>query len=149
MKRFAASIEIKAPPEAVWRVLADIGGWPGWDPNTDRAEGLMEKGRTPSFAFTYAPGRNLQVEITAIDEPFLLEWTGGNEGLKGVRTHRIAPAGENSLVEVSQEFSGSAVQTVHLPDLDKAVGEFCAALKKRVETGSSWKEATPEMLEQD
>lgn len=101
MKRFASSIEIKAPPEAVCRVLADIGGWAGWDPNTERAEGPAEKGKPLSFAFTYAPGRSLQVGITAIDEPFLLEWTGGNEALKGVRTHRIMPAGENSLVEVS------------------------------------------------
>jgi uncharacterized protein YndB with AHSA1/START domain len=40
MKRFAASIGIDAPAEAVWRVLADISQWAGWDPNANRSEGV-------------------------------------------------------------------------------------------------------------
>jgi len=148
MKRFAASIGIDAPAEAVWRALADIPNWAGWDPNTNRSEGVAEKGGVVAFDYAYTPGRTVTAQITAIDEPFLLEWTGGNDQLTAVRTHRITPAGKGSTVEVSQVFTGCAVDNVHLPDLDKAFPEFCAALKKRVESGSSWKAAAPAMQAQ-
>jgi uncharacterized protein YndB with AHSA1/START domain len=141
MKRFSAETRIKAPPEAIWRVLADIPGWASWDPNTNRAEGLAEKDKPLTFAFAYAPGRSIDVKITAIDEPYLLEWTGGDEQLSFMRAHRITPRnpkeGEGSRFEVSQEFSGRAADNVRLPQLDKSFGEFCAALKQRVEAGSS------------
>jgi uncharacterized protein YndB with AHSA1/START domain len=156
MKRFAASIAIDAPPEAVWRVLADVTGWPAWDPTTDKAGGAVEKGKELTFSFNFAPGRIVTAKITALDEPFLLEWTGGDANITGVRTHRITPRkgggeGEGSRVEVSQVFSGAmlAAMEKQLPDLDKAFAEFCEALKKRVETCSSWKPMTPEMAKQD
>ncbi len=149
MKRFAACIDIQARPEAVWRVLADIPGWAGWDPNTDQAEGAAQRDAQLSFVFTYAPGRTVKVKVTAIDEPFLLEWTGGDEQLTGVRTHRVTPAGAGSLVEVSQAFSGCAVNNVHLPQLDIAFDGFCAALKERVESGASRKAVKPAPPAQD
>jgi uncharacterized protein YndB with AHSA1/START domain len=132
MKRFAASATVAAPPEAVWRVLADVAGWPAWEPNTTAAEGLPVKDAALTFYFAYA-SRPVNVRVTAIDEPFLLEWTGGNEQFTGVRTHRVTPAGEGSRVEVSQVFSGPAVGQLQLPDLDAAFRQFLDALKKRFE----------------
>lgn len=133
MKRFEASTTIAAPAEAVWRVLADIAAWPTWDPNTTVAEGVPVKDAALTFRFAYA-GQPVGVRVTAIDEPFLLEWTGGNEQVTGVRTHRLTPDGEGSRVEVSQVFTGPAVAQLQLPDLNKAFAEFLAALKTRVET---------------
>lgn len=132
MKRFAASITVAAPVEAVWRALADISSWPRWEPNTQSAEGIPVKDAALSFQFAYAD-QPVSVRVTAIDEPFLLEWTGGNEQVTGVRTHRVTPEGEGSRVEVSQVFSGAAVDQLRLPDLDKAFAQFVSALKKRVE----------------
>jgi len=149
MKRFRSSMEIGAPPEAIWRVLADIGNWPAWDPTTNQAEGVIEKNAQLKFVSTLAPGRALPVTVSAIDEPFLLEWTGGMPPqLVSLRTHRISPKGDEcSLVEVSQEMSGPMWAQIEssFPDLDKAFADFLLGLKKRVETGSSWKAAAPEM----
>jgi uncharacterized protein YndB with AHSA1/START domain len=152
MKRFRSSMEIGAAPEAVWRVLADIASWPTWDPTTDSAEGVIEKDAKLKFVSTLAPGRPLDVKVSAIDEPFLLEWTGGMPPqLVSLRTHSITPKGDKcSLVQVSQEMSGPMWSQIDasFPDLDKAFADFLLGLKKRVETGSSWKAAAPAMAAQ-
>jgi uncharacterized protein YndB with AHSA1/START domain len=133
MKRFAASTTISAPAEAVWRVLADVASWPRWEPNTQFAEGIPVKDAALSFNFAYAD-QPVNVRVTAIDEPFLLEWTGGNAQVNGVRTHRLTPESGGSRAEVSQVFSGPSVDQLRLPDLDKAFAQFLSALKKRVES---------------
>ena len=133
LKRFAASTEINAPVEAVWRVLADLASWSDWEPNTEGAQGIVGKDAVLTFNFRYAAGRPVTVKVTAIDEPFLLEWTGGNEQVTGVRTHRITPTDDGCEVEVSQVFSGPAVAQTPFPDLDKAFGAFVDGLKQRVE----------------
>ena len=133
LKRFAAATEINAPVEAVWRVLADLSSWTDWDPNTESADGLVGKDAALTFNFRYASGRPVTVKVTAIDEPFLLEWTGGNAHVPGVRTHRLTPKGRGCEVEVSQVFSGPALPQTQLPDLDKAFSAFVESLKQRVE----------------
>ena len=132
MKRFAASTTISAPVEGVWRVLADIAGWTAWEPNTREANGVPVKDAELTFRFAYA-AQPVGVRVTAIDEPFLLEWTGGNDQITGVRTHRLTPDGEGSRVEVSQVFTGPAVDQLLLPDLNAVFGQFLDALKAKVE----------------
>jgi uncharacterized protein YndB with AHSA1/START domain len=142
MKRYSAEIEVKAAPEAVWRVLADVAGWPAWDPTTDGAEGMVEKDGQLTFRSSQAPGQALKVTITAADEPYLLEWTGGVPmAFKTQRTHRVTPHGngEASLVEVTEELSGPMLPMIErqLPDVDRLLNDFLGALKKRVEAGRS------------
>jgi uncharacterized protein YndB with AHSA1/START domain len=140
MKHFSAETEIEAPPEAVWRVLADISNWPAWDRNTDSAQGVVEKDGHLTFRSAEAPGQSLQVKITALDEPYLLEWTGGVPmAFKSVRTHRVTPKGDKaSRVEASEELSGTMLAMIErqIPDLDAVLREFLSSLKKRVETGA-------------
>ena len=38
MKSFSTTIEIKAPPQRVWAVLADIEGWPDWTASVTSVE---------------------------------------------------------------------------------------------------------------
>ena len=139
MKRFSASIAIDAPPEAVWRVLADVANWPDWDPTTDGAEGMVEKGGRLTFRAADAPGQALRVDITAADEPFLLEWKGGAPpAFNTQRTHRVTPRAdgdEGSLVEVTEVLSGPVLSLIQrqIPDIDRLLNEFLAGLKTRVE----------------
>jgi uncharacterized protein YndB with AHSA1/START domain len=141
MKRFAAETSIDAPPEAVWRVLADVASWAEWDPTTDAAEGAVEKGGQLTFRSSQAPGQALKVRLTAVDEPYLLEWTGGvPKAFTTLRTHRVIPDGDQaSKVEVSEEISGALLPMIEMqiPDIDALLDEFVGGLKKRVETGSA------------
>lgn len=140
MKRFSAESSIDAPPEAVWRVLADVAGWAKWDPGTDAAEGVVEKGEELTFHSSQAPGQALKVRLTAVDEPYLLEWTGGvAKAFTTLRTHRVIPDGDQaSKVEVSEELSGALLPMIEkqIPDLDSLLEEFLDGLKRRVETKS-------------
>ena len=141
MKRFSAETDINAPPEAVWRVLADVANWSKWDPTTDAAGGVVEKGGQLTFHSSQAPGQSLKVNLTAVDEPFLLEWTGGvARAFTTLRTHRIVPDGDQaSKVEVSEEFSGALLPMIEkqIPDIGAQLDEFLDGLKKRVETGTA------------
>lgn len=141
MKRFAAETSIDAPPEAVWSVLADVGNWAAWDPATDAAEGVIEKGGELTFHSAEAPGQALKVRLTAVDEPYLLEWTGGvARAFTTLRTHRIIPDRDQAAkVEVSEELTGDLLPMIEkqIPDLDTLLDEFLAGLKKRVEAGSA------------
>ena len=141
MKRFSAETSINAPPEAVWRVLADVAGWAKWDPGTDAAEGVVEKGGELIFRSSQSPGQSLKVRLTAVDEPWLLEWTGGvAKAFTTLRTHRVTPDGDQgSKVEVSEEFSGALLPMIEkqIPDIEGLLDEFLDGLRKRVETGSA------------
>ena len=141
MKRFSAETSINAPPEAVWRVLADVANWAKWDPGTDAAEGVVEKGGELIFRSTQSPGQSLKVRLTAVDEPYLLEWTGGvPRAFTTLRTHRVTPDGDQaSSVEVSEELAGALLPVIQkqIPDIEGMLDEFLEGLKKRVERGSA------------
>ena len=56
---FDASIEIDAPPEQVWAVLADIDSWPNWNPIYPEVSGMPVQGS--ELALTVAlPGAKPQ-----------------------------------------------------------------------------------------
>lgn len=135
MKRFSAEMVFAAPAEIVWRTLADIAHWPDWDPNTEEASGVPAKDARLVFLYGYARGRRVEARVTAMDEPFLLEWTGGNEQVTSVRTHRLMPEGTGCRVEVSQVFFGPGLGQADVPELRGPFREFLMALRARVEDG--------------
>ena len=152
MRRYAASIEIAAPPPAVWRVLADVAGWAAWDPTADAASGEMVKGGELTLVGALPPQRALRVKVSALDEPRRIEWVSSIPlVLKTVRTYRLSAQGDITRVEISEELSGAMSASVErqLPDLDRVFADSLAALKRRVETGSSWKPATLATARQD
>ena len=102
------TIEIAAPPAAVWAVMSDIESWPRWTgttksavlhaPFAQSATATMDINGTPKSVFTVTevtPGRSFTWETTT-------------RGVKAVAGHRIEPAGEGSRVQLTLDFSGFA-----------------------------------------
>ena len=138
MRYYEATSTIAASPEAVWSVLSDGAGWPGWDSGVDAVEGRIEMGETIKIRSQAAPGRAFPVKVTRFEPPAQLEFSGGMPlGLfRGVRTYEVSP-GSDGLVTfyMREEYTGPLLPLIwrSMPDLGPSFRQFAAGLKKQVE----------------
>ena len=141
MKSFAVTAVISAPPEAVWAVLIDGAQWTTWNPTIEKVEGAIAPGGKLRVYTTLSPGRAFPVRVSAFDPPHRMVWTGGMPlGLfKGVRTYLLTPKDGGTEFDMREAFSGLMAPLISrsVPDLQPAFNEFAAALKRRVEGGST------------
>jgi hypothetical protein len=141
MKRYRVSRTIQAPADAIWKLLTDAGGYPGWNPAVDRIEGRIAHGETIKVFVPVNPGRTFPVKVTEFTPPKRMTWTGGMPlGLfKGVRTYTLAQAGDGATEFTMEEvYSGPLLPVFgrSVPDLTGAFEQFADGLKKRAETRS-------------
>lgn len=140
MKQYSASTTIQAPPQTVWKILTDVGGYPGWDLSMDHIEGRLAPGETVKF-FTKLSPQAFPVRVTAFEPNRRLVLTGGMPlGLfKSERTHTLTENSDGSTAFRTEEvFSGPLLPVFgrSLPDLTENFRSFAAALKKRAEESS-------------
>jgi hypothetical protein len=138
MKSFASSAVIQAPPEAVWRILTDAVGYPGWNTTVTRVDGLIALGGAITVHAKVAPGRAFPVKVVALDAPTRMVWRGGMPlGLfNGERVFELRPqAGRGVEFTMREDYSGwlAPLITKSIPDLQPAFDEFAACLKARAE----------------
>jgi hypothetical protein len=138
MKSFASSIAIQAAPEAIWRILTDAAGYPGWNTTVSQVDGLIALGETVTVHAKVAPGRAFPVKVVEIDAPRRMVWRGGMPlGLfKGERVFELRPqAGSGVEFTMREGYSGwlAPLITKSIPDLQPAFDEFAACLKARAE----------------
>jgi hypothetical protein len=138
MKHFQSSIDIHAPPEAVWAVLIDTANWPGFDPYSARLEGRPALGETLTVYSTLAPGRAFALTVTAFERASEFAWAGGLPlgMLKNVRTHTLTPRADGGTHFVLSEVISGPMEPLiagSLPDLTEPFAAFCTGLKSRVE----------------
>lgn len=139
MKKYSASTTIQAPPQAVWKILTDAGGYPAWDLSMDHIEGRLALGETVKF-FTRLSPQAFPVRVTAFEPNRRLVLTGGMPlGLfKSERTHTLTENQDGSTTFRTEEFFSGPLLAVfgrNLPDLTENFKSFVAALKKKAETG--------------
>lgn len=88
------TVQVAAPPERVWAVLADVQDWPSWTPTTRSVRLLdgptltegsrvrIEQPRLPPAEWVvseYVPGRSFR-------------WTARGPGVVTVADHEVVPA---------------------------------------------------------
>jgi hypothetical protein len=115
VRRISAAIEIDAPPERVWEVLADFPAYAEWNPFMREVRGRPEVGARLRIRMRRKGGRWLSFRalITVADRPRELAWEGvGLRGhwpglVRGERRIRIEPRpGGGSRVEMRTTFTG-------------------------------------------
>ena len=137
MKKYNATITIKASPEAIWKIITDASGYPGWDLSMDHIEGKLALGETVKF-FTKLSTQAFPVKVTAFEPNKRMVLTGGMPlGLfKSERTHSLTTNQDASTTFHTEEiFSGLLLPLFgkNIPDLTENFKAFAAALKKRAE----------------
>jgi uncharacterized protein YndB with AHSA1/START domain len=98
-------LEIGAPPEIVWAVLADLSGWPAW--NADVKSMSVEGPIQPGTTFRWRSGSaSLVSTLQTLDEPREIGWTGVTMGIHAVHVFRFEPRDGGTLARSAESFRG-------------------------------------------
>ncbi len=138
MRHVSTTIDIDAPPEAVWESLADLDSYAEWNPHITSASGTPREGERVSL--TIVPGgrrpRTVRATVTAADAPRHLQWVGvgGSRWLfEGRHTFDLEPlAGGRTRLTNREELSGALVPLVVRPDAHRDYEAMNEALAARV-----------------
>jgi hypothetical protein len=107
------SIETSAAPERIWRLWADVDGWPSWNGDIERIELIGPFAVGSRILMTPIGDEPVELRITEVAEPelFVDEADGGDFVVRTThRAERIAP--ERTRVTYRMEITGAAADTI-------------------------------------
>jgi uncharacterized protein YndB with AHSA1/START domain len=131
------SIETSAAPEEIWRLWADVAGWPAWNGDIERIEleGPFEAGSTIRMTPIGQEPIELRLAETVEPERFVDEADLGEIVVRTI--HRVQRLGDaHARVTYRTQITGPAADTVG-PEIGPQIsGDFpqtLAALTQRAE----------------
>jgi uncharacterized membrane protein len=111
------TIDINAPHDQVWAIMADVERWPEWTPSIKSVERL-EQGpfTTGSRARVRQPRLPVAVwTVTSFEPGRSFEWQNSSPGLHSRAVHSVEPTGpDTSRVTLSIDWSGLAAPIIRL-----------------------------------
>ncbi len=134
------AIEIDAPKEEVYAVLADIESYPEWNPYHRKVEGKFVEGAALTIHVLRPDGKEVEVppHMMRIIENEEITWGGGIRGIfYGVHSFVLeTQTSGKTLLKHNEDFSGFAISFADLPPDIIAEGyhQMNVALKKLVES---------------
>ncbi len=133
------AVEIDAPQDKVYAVLADLEAYPEWNPYHRKVEGKFEEGSDMTIHVKRPDGKEVKVppHMMSIVENEEIVWGGGIKGIfYGVHSFLLEtqPNGK-TLLKHNEDFSGFAVGFADLPPDVIAEGyhQMNMALKSKLE----------------
>lgn len=147
MKTIAVTVDIDAPPMAVWAVLTDLTRYPEWNPHIREGSGQVAAGNRLTMKMFPPKGRPVTIRPLILAAEPGAQWRllGGLPGIfgrlvfSGEHCFTMTPAGDGTRLVQSETFRGILVPLI-AKALDSARVSFREqneALKKRVETPAS------------
>ena len=144
MRELRRAIDIDAPPEAVWAVLADSASYPEWNPFIVQLNGELRVGARLDVRIKPPGGRAVPLKPTvlAVEPERELRWRGRLllPGLfDGEHRFQVEPLGDTRARFVqSERFTGILVRPLAkaLDRTERGFDEMNAALKARSEGGT-------------
>ena len=131
------SIETSAAPEAIWRLWADVDGWPEWNGDIERIELDGPFAAGGRIVMTPSGQEPIELRIAEAVEPevFVDEADLGEIVVRTI--HRVQPAdGERARVTYRMEITGPAADTLGPqigPEISGDFPQTLAALVERAE----------------
>lgn len=139
---FARTIDIDAPPQRIWEILADVEHWPDWTESMQKVERL-DRGQ-------FGMGSRARVKqprlmpatfaVTSFEPGTSFEWTSKTFGVVSVGDHRIEPRDGGARVTVSFSMRGPMAwlgSTIASGLIRRYVTMEAEGLKKQSEAGSA------------
>jgi uncharacterized protein YndB with AHSA1/START domain len=135
------SIETSARPEQVWRLWADVDGWPEWNGDIERIELEGSFAAGGRIVMTPIGQEAIELRIAEALEPVLFVDEADLGDIVVRTTHQVErPGTERSRVTYRMEISGPAADTVGPelgPEISADFPETLAALVARAEAAST------------
>ena len=122
-------VEVAADPETVWGVLADIQGWPSWNPDITGAtlRGPVRPGTT--FSWKSGPG-TIRSTFQVVERPTELAWTGKTMGIPAIHVYRLRPDAQHpghTVVRTEESWDGLLARLLRR--------RFTTTLRTAIDTG--------------
>lgn len=131
-----AEVEIEAAASIIWDLIADIEGWPSWNPDVKSADLHGPLAVDTEFTWKAGPG-TIRSRLQEVDRPAVIGWTGRTMGINAVHVWRFQPRGEGVTVATSEEsWEGlpvSLLRRLMQRNLDKGIASGIARLKTEAE----------------
>ena len=138
-----SAIEIRAPLEAVWRVLTDFSAYPEWNPHLRRVRGTPRVGGRLTVHSRPPGGRSvvLRPQVISWSPPTELRWRGtfiSRFLFTGEHGFRLEPLGDSRVRFIQDEtFRGLLVPLyarLRLAGTREGFSRMNEALRERAET---------------
>ena len=125
--RIAHRVDIQAPAEAIWALLADVEGWPRWNPLYIEASGVLRLGGALGMAVAL-PGMKAQrvsATVLVLEPNAHLQYRSVSFGglLTGVRYVDIQPSPVGGCRVSNGEIMGGVLAGLIARVLGKRVGQ--------------------------
>ena len=117
---------VQAPPENVWRVVADPEHQPRWWPKVTRVESVHQGSFTRVYATAKGKPVRADFSVTEVDEPRRRRWT---QVLTGTPFERFMKSAEE-VVELEPSHEGTIV-TVEVRQKLRGLSRFGGFMVKR------------------
>ena len=128
----AVSIEIKADPAIVWKLLTNAADYPRWNSTIISIEGDIAVGSTIHLKSTLAPKRTFKLKVKKMEKENSLAWGDG----QGTRNYSLVKSGNGITTFSMDEKIGGfmfPLYAKHIPPFDQSFEQFAADLKKEAE----------------
>ncbi|MGW6982220.1 SRPBCC family protein [Streptomyces sp. NPDC054932] len=119
------STVIDAPLARVWELHTDIGAWPAWNPDVDRAEPDGPPAVGSSFRW-HTHGLDITSTVHELVPGRRIVWGGPAAGITGVHVWTFEETGAGVTVRTEESWSGAPV--------DAAAGDLRKALTASLES---------------
>ncbi|MEM9513940.1 MAG: SRPBCC domain-containing protein [Actinomycetota bacterium] len=142
MRYYIASIDIAAPPTAVWNVLTAVDQYPDWDSGVVRVDGTVALDSKLKVTSVVSPDRAFAATVVELvrpdgDRAGRMVWRGGMplRLFTGERTFTVTARDGGTHVDVREEFSGPMLGMIwrSMPDLQPSFDQFVSGLRAHVE----------------
>ncbi len=139
MKTASATVQIAAPPSAVWAVLTDLGSYPEWNPLFREASGQVVVGKRITLRGAHpVSGRLMTVKpkITVAEPGVELRWVASLPGIiSGEHSFALTPADGGTRLVQSETLRGllAALSGKAVTGTERSFHAMNEALRKRAE----------------
>jgi uncharacterized membrane protein len=131
----STAIDVTAPADVVWDLLADIEQWPAWNRAVRSVSVHGDVAPGTEFEWKAGPG-TIRSTLLQVVRPTFIAWSGRTLGLRAIHVFALRTDGEHTTVRTEESYSGPVARLLRGPirrSLARALADGLVDLEARAE----------------